>query len=104
MIIAGILPISNTWRTGPQSETLLAFIIVCLSVMVLRKSKPNIERPIQNSMGFLWFLFLALRSVFLQMAFIASGYLATAYYLDGDRILYIFLLRCKTQQDKAEYS
>jgi basic amino acid/polyamine antiporter, APA family len=47
MIIAGILPISILGELV-SIGTLLAFIIVCLSVMVLRKSKPNIERPFKT--------------------------------------------------------
>jgi len=47
MIIAGILPISILGELV-SIGTLLAFIIVCLSVMVLRKSKPDIERPFKT--------------------------------------------------------
>ena len=47
MIIAGILPISILGELV-SIGTLLAFIIVCVSVMVLRKSKPNIERPFKT--------------------------------------------------------
>jgi basic amino acid/polyamine antiporter, APA family len=47
MIIAGILPISILGELV-SIGTLLAFIIVCLSVLVLRKSKPNIERPFKT--------------------------------------------------------
>ena len=47
MIIAGILPISILGELV-SIGTLLAFIIVCISVMVLRKSKPDIERPFKT--------------------------------------------------------
>jgi len=47
MIIAGILPISILGELV-SIGTLLAFIIVCVSVMVLRKSKPDIERPFKT--------------------------------------------------------
>jgi APA family basic amino acid/polyamine antiporter len=47
MIIAGILPIKILGELV-SIGTLLAFIIVCLSVMVLRKSKPDIERPFKT--------------------------------------------------------
>ena len=47
MIIAGILPISILGELV-SIGTLLAFIIVCLSVMVLRKSKPDIKRPFKT--------------------------------------------------------
>ena len=47
MVIAGILPISILGELV-SIGTLLAFIIVCLSVMVLRKSKPDIQRPFKT--------------------------------------------------------
>jgi basic amino acid/polyamine antiporter, APA family len=47
MIIAGILPISILGELV-SIGTLLAFIIVCMSVLVLRKSKPDIERPFKT--------------------------------------------------------
>jgi APA family basic amino acid/polyamine antiporter len=47
MIIAGVLPIGILGQLV-SIGTLLAFIIVCVSVMVLRKSKPNIERPFKT--------------------------------------------------------
>jgi basic amino acid/polyamine antiporter, APA family len=47
MVIAGILPISILGELV-SIGTLLAFIIVCLSVLVLRKSKPDIQRPFKT--------------------------------------------------------
>jgi basic amino acid/polyamine antiporter, APA family len=47
MVIAGILPISILGELV-SIGTLLAFIIVCLSVLVLRKSKPDIKRPFKT--------------------------------------------------------
>ena len=47
MIIAGILPISILGELV-SIGTLLAFIIVCLSVLLLRKRKPDIERPFKT--------------------------------------------------------
>jgi APA family basic amino acid/polyamine antiporter len=47
MIIAGILPISILGQLV-SIGTLLAFIIVCISVIVLRKSRPEIERPFRT--------------------------------------------------------
>jgi APA family basic amino acid/polyamine antiporter len=47
MIIAGILPISILGELV-SIGTLLAFIIVCISIIVLRKSKPDIERPFKT--------------------------------------------------------
>jgi basic amino acid/polyamine antiporter, APA family len=47
MIIAGILPISILGELV-SIGTLLAFIIVCLSVLVLRKRKPDIKRPFRT--------------------------------------------------------
>jgi basic amino acid/polyamine antiporter, APA family len=49
MIIAGILPISILGELV-SIGTLLAFIIVCMSVLVLRKSKPDIKRPFKTPM------------------------------------------------------
>lgn len=47
MIIAGILPISILGELV-SIGTLLAFIIVCISVMVLRKSRPDLNRPFRT--------------------------------------------------------
>jgi APA family basic amino acid/polyamine antiporter len=47
MIIAGLLPISILGELV-SIGTLLAFIIVCISVLVLRKTKPDIERPFKT--------------------------------------------------------
>jgi APA family basic amino acid/polyamine antiporter len=47
MIIAGILPITILGQLV-SIGTLLAFIIVCLSVIVLRKSRPDIHRPFKT--------------------------------------------------------
>ena len=47
MVIAGILPISILGELV-SIGTLLAFIIVCVSVIVLRKSKPDIKRPFKT--------------------------------------------------------
>jgi APA family basic amino acid/polyamine antiporter len=47
MVISGILPISILGELV-SIGTLLAFIIVCISVIVLRKSKPDIQRPFKT--------------------------------------------------------
>jgi APA family basic amino acid/polyamine antiporter len=47
MIIAGVLPI-NILGELVSIGTLLAFIIVCISVLVLRKSRPDIQRPFKT--------------------------------------------------------
>jgi basic amino acid/polyamine antiporter, APA family len=66
MIIAGILPISILGQLV-SIGTLLAFIIVCISVIILRKSKPDIERPFKTP----WVPFVPIMGAlicFLQMA------------------------------------
>ena len=47
MVIAGMLPISILGELV-SIGTLLAFIIVCLSVIVLRKTRPDLERPFKT--------------------------------------------------------
>ncbi len=47
MIISGILPISILGELV-SIGTLLAFIIVCISVLVLRKARPDIHRPFKT--------------------------------------------------------
>jgi|WetSurMetagenome_2_1015567.scaffolds.fasta_scaffold00001_116 basic amino acid/polyamine antiporter, APA family len=47
MIIAGLLPISILGELV-SIGTLLAFIIVCISVIVLRKTRPDLERPFKT--------------------------------------------------------
>lgn len=47
MILAGILPI-NILGELVSIGTLLAFVIVCASVLVLRKTKPDIHRPFKT--------------------------------------------------------
>jgi APA family basic amino acid/polyamine antiporter len=47
MIIAGILPISILGELV-SIGTLLAFIIVCISVLVLRKKRPDLHRPFKT--------------------------------------------------------
>jgi APA family basic amino acid/polyamine antiporter len=47
MIIAGILPIRILGELV-SIGTLLAFIIVCISVLVLRKRRPDLERPFKT--------------------------------------------------------
>jgi basic amino acid/polyamine antiporter, APA family len=47
MIVSGILPISILGELV-SIGTLLAFIIVCISIIVLRKSRPEIKRPFRT--------------------------------------------------------
>jgi len=49
MIFAGILPISILGELV-SIGTLLAFTIVCISIIILRKSKPEIPRPFKTPM------------------------------------------------------
>jgi APA family basic amino acid/polyamine antiporter len=47
MILAGVLPISTLGELV-SIGTLLAFIIVCVSIIVLRKKRPEIPRPFRT--------------------------------------------------------
>ena len=66
MVIAGLLPISILGELV-SIGTLLAFIIVCISVLVLRKARPEIERPFRTP----WVPFVPVMGAlicFIQMA------------------------------------
>jgi APA family basic amino acid/polyamine antiporter len=47
MVLAGILPISILGELV-SIGTLLAFVIVCLSILVLRKTSPGLKRPFRT--------------------------------------------------------
>jgi APA family basic amino acid/polyamine antiporter len=47
MVLAGVLPISILGELV-SIGTLLAFAIVCISIVVLRKTKPDLERPFRT--------------------------------------------------------
>ena len=47
MILAGILPISILGELV-SIGTLLAFAIVCISIIVLRKTRPDLKRPFRT--------------------------------------------------------
>ena len=66
MIIAGILPI-NILGELVSIGTLLAFVIVCFGIIVLRRTKPNLYRPFKTPMVPLIPL-LGAATCFLQMA------------------------------------
>ena len=66
MVIAGLLPISILGELV-SIGTLLAFIIVCISVLVLRKARPELERPFRTP----WVPFVPIMGAlicFIQMA------------------------------------
>ena len=47
MVLAGILPISILGELV-SIGTLLAFVIVCISVLVLRRTSPDLKRPFRT--------------------------------------------------------
>jgi len=47
MVIAGITPI-NILGELVSIGTLLAFVIVCIGILILRKTKPDVERPFRT--------------------------------------------------------
>lgn len=66
MVLGGVLPISILGELV-SIGTLLAFAIVCISVLVLRKSKPELERPFKTP--FLpWVPLLGAGTCIVQMA------------------------------------
>jgi APA family basic amino acid/polyamine antiporter len=66
MIIAGILPI-NILGELVSIGTLLAFVIVCFGVIVLRRTKPNLYRPFKTPLV-PWIPLLGAIFCFVQMA------------------------------------
>ncbi len=69
MLIAGLVPM-NILGDLVSIGTLLAFIIVCLGVLVLRYTKPELNRPFKTP--FIWFVALGgIGSCMFQMAFLS---------------------------------
>jgi APA family basic amino acid/polyamine antiporter len=66
MVVSGILPISILGELV-SIGTLLAFIIVCVSVLVLRKARPDIHRPFRTP-WLPWVPVLGALFCFVQMA------------------------------------
>jgi APA family basic amino acid/polyamine antiporter len=66
MIIAGVLPISILGELV-SIGTLLAFVIVCFGIIVLRRNKPDLYRPFKTPLV-PWIPLLGAGFCFLQMA------------------------------------
>ncbi len=84
IVLAGILPISILGELV-SIGTLLAFAIVCISIVVLRKTRPDIERPFRTPFV-PWIPPPRSPDLPGSNGRIATGYLAQAYYLDGHRV------------------
>jgi APA family basic amino acid/polyamine antiporter len=100
MIIAGILPISILGELV-SIGTLLAFIIVCISVLVLRKSKPDIHRPFKTP----WVPFVPIAGAaicFLQMVALPLDTWLRLIVWMGIGFLIYFLYGIKHSKVRAE--
>jgi APA family basic amino acid/polyamine antiporter len=70
VVLAGMLPI-GTLGELVSIGTLLAFVIVCASIIVLRKTKPDLPRPFKTPLVPLVPI-LGISFCVLQMAFLAG--------------------------------
>jgi basic amino acid/polyamine antiporter, APA family len=68
MIIAGVLPISILGELV-SIGTLLAFALVSISILILRKKRPDLNRPFKTP-GLPWIPLAGAAICFLQMAFL----------------------------------
>jgi Amino acid permease len=87
-VLAGTLPIGLVAELV-SIGTLLAFAIVCIGVLVLRNTQPNLERPFKALAIFLVGCALGLRAD----AGTARDHLDAAGDLDGDRACDLFPLQ-----------
>lgn len=63
VIIAGVLPIGILGELV-SIGTLLAFVIVCVAILVLRKTKPNVKRPFKTP----WVPFVPIAGIIICLA------------------------------------
>ena len=68
MIIAGVMPISILGELV-SIGTLLAFALVSISILILRKKRPELKRPFKTP-WLPWIPLLGAGICFLQMAFL----------------------------------
>lgn len=102
MILAGFLPIDKLSELV-SIGTLLAFAIVCISVIVLRKSRPDMERPFKTP----WVPFIPILGAVVCLAQMIALPLATWYrlliwMLIGIAIYFIYSRRHSKMNDYKE--
>ena len=100
MVIAGILPISILGELV-SIGTLLAFIIVCISVLVLRKSQTGYSQAVQDTMGSTG-SDPGCSNLFFADGCPATRYMAKAYNLDGNWIRIYFFYGIKHSKVREE--
>jgi APA family basic amino acid/polyamine antiporter len=88
-LIAGLSPIGKVAQLV-NLGTLAAFFMVCASVIVLRKTRPDLKRPFRTpwvplvpllGMGFCAFLMAGLPAITWEAFFIWSGFGLIVYFI-----------------------
>ena len=95
-LIAGFIPLGDLAELV-NIGTLAAFVLVCLGVIVMRITKPDMERPFRTPFSPL-FPVLGMLSCGCSDGIFARHYLATFRYLAGYRSDCVFWLFIEPQQ------